>query len=90
MTYGFDISTAIKSLVDKILQINLLLVQVTNSKSLYNCLIHLKTIQEKRLIINVLYLQQAYKQRLITNIKWINREANPTNAMTKGKAYLAL
>jgi hypothetical protein len=46
--------------------------------------------QEKRLIIDVICLRQAYKQRLITDIKWIDGEANPADAITKGKACLAL
>jgi hypothetical protein len=46
--------------------------------------------QEKRLIIDVMCLWQAYKQHLITDVKWINREANLTDAITKGKACLAL
>jgi hypothetical protein len=90
MTHGFDISTAIKSLVNKILQINLLLIQVTDSKSLYNCLVRLGTMQEKRLIIDVMCLRQAYERRLITDVKWINEEANPADAITKDKACLAL
>jgi hypothetical protein len=56
MTHGFDISTAIKSSVDKILQINLPLIQVTDSKSLYDCLVRLGTMQEKRLMIDVMCL----------------------------------
>jgi hypothetical protein len=46
--------------------------------------------QEKRLIIDVMCLRQAYERRLITDVKWINREANPADAITKGKACLAL
>jgi hypothetical protein len=46
--------------------------------------------QEKRLIIDVMCLRQAYERRLITDVKWIDREANPADAMTKGKACLAL
>jgi hypothetical protein len=90
MTHGFDISTAIKFSVDKILQINLPLIQVTDFKSLYDCLVRLGTMQEKRLMIDVMCLRQAYERRLITNVKWINREANPADAITKGKACLAL
>jgi len=62
----------------------------TNSKSLYDCLVRLRTTQEKRLIINVMCLRQAYKRRQITEVKWINREANPANAIMKGKPYAAL
>jgi hypothetical protein len=36
---GFDIGTAIKSTIDKILQINLPLILYTDSKSLYDCLV---------------------------------------------------
>jgi len=43
MAYGFNIGVIIKSIVDKILQINLLLVLCTDSKSLYNCLVWLGT-----------------------------------------------
>jgi len=62
----------------------------TNSKSLYNCLVRLGTTQEKRLIIDVMCLQQAYERRQIMEVKWINGEANPTNAIIKGKPYAAL
>jgi hypothetical protein len=43
MAHGFDIGTAIKSTIDKILQVNLPLILYTNSKSLYNCLVRLGT-----------------------------------------------
>ena len=56
IAYGFDIGAAIKSIVDKILQVNLLLVLCTDSKSLYNCLVRLRTTQEKRLMIDVMCL----------------------------------
>jgi hypothetical protein len=46
--------------------------------------------QEKRLIIDVMCFQQAYERRLITDVKWIDREANPADVITKGKACLAL
>ena len=39
MAHGFNIAAAIKSTVDKVLQINLPLILYTNSKSLYDCLI---------------------------------------------------
>ena len=44
MAYSFDIAVAIKSIVDKVLQINLLLILYTDFKSLYNYLIRLGTI----------------------------------------------
>jgi hypothetical protein len=35
-------------------------------------------------------LQQAYKRRQITEVKWINGEANLTDAIIKGKPCIAL
>ena len=90
MGHGFDISTAIKTTVNRILQINLPLVLCTDSKSLYDCLVRLGTTQEKRLIIDVMCLRQAYERRLITEVRWIAGEANPADAITKGKLYPAL
>ena len=54
--HSFDISIAVKTMLDKILQINLPVILCTNSKSLYNCLIQLGTTQEKRLMIDVMGL----------------------------------
>ena len=39
IAYSFNIAIAIKSIVDKVLQINLPLVLYTDSKLLYNCFI---------------------------------------------------
>ena len=69
MAYRFNIRAIIKLIVDKILNINLLLIMCTDLKSLYNCLVRLGTTQEKRLIINVMCLRQAYKRREITEVK---------------------
>jgi hypothetical protein len=90
MAHGFDITVAIKSTVDKILQTNLPLALCTDSKSLYDCLVRLGTTQEKRRMIDVMCLRQAYERRQITEVKWIDGEANPADAMTKGKPYAAL
>ena len=34
-------------------------------------------------------LQQAYKRRQIIKVKWINKKANPIDAIAKGKPYTA-
>jgi len=39
IAHGFNIAVAIKSMVDKVLQINLPLMLCTDFKSLYNCLV---------------------------------------------------
>jgi hypothetical protein len=56
MAYGFNISTLVKSIIKRILEIKLLLVIYTDLKLLYKCLIKLETIREKYLIINIIYL----------------------------------
>jgi hypothetical protein len=61
MAHGFDMGVSVKSTVDRALQIDLPLVVYTDSKSLYECLVKLGTIQEKRLMIDVMCLRQAYE-----------------------------
>jgi hypothetical protein len=55
MAYGFNIGALVKSIINKVLEIELLLVIYINSKLLYKCLIKLDTIREKYLIINIIY-----------------------------------
>ncbi len=90
IVYRFDTSTLIKSIIKRVLKINLLLVLCTDSKSLYNCLIRLGTTQEKRLMINMICLRQAYEQYKITKVKQIQGNTNPANSITKDKPSSAL
>jgi hypothetical protein len=57
MAYGFNIAFVVKSTIDLILNTDMLLVLATDSKSLYDCLVKLGTMQEKRLIIDVMCLR---------------------------------
>ena len=41
-------------------------------------------------MIDIMCLQQAYKRRQITKVKQIDKEANPADAIMKGKPYMAL
>ena len=90
MAYGFDISMAIKSTVDKILGITVPIVLCTDSKSLYDCLVKLGTTAEKRLMIDIMCLRQAYERHEIAEVKWIKGSTNPADSMTKSKASGAL
>jgi hypothetical protein len=91
LAHGFDIAAVIKSTIQKILQLEQLpLVLCTDSKSLYDCLVKLGTTQEKRLMVDLMCLRQAYERREITEVKWINGEDNPADAMTKAKPCQAL
>ncbi|RFU31044.1 hypothetical protein B7463_g5287, partial [Scytalidium lignicola] len=90
MAYGFDMGAAIKSTIEGILEIDLLLVICTDSRSLYDCLVKLGTTQEKRLMIDVMCLRQAYERRQIAEVRWIEGTTNPADSMTKGKPSSAL
>jgi hypothetical protein len=61
MAHGFNISTLVKSIINRVLEMELLLVIYTDLKLLYKCLIKLGTTWEKYLIINIICLCQAYK-----------------------------
>ena len=54
--HNFNISAFIKFIINKVLEINLLLIIYINSKSLYEYLVKLGITREKRLIINIIYL----------------------------------
>ena len=90
LVHGLDIGVAIKTTIDRILQMELPLVLCTDSKSLYDCLVRLGTTQEKRLMIDVMSLRQAYERREIAEVKWIKGSTNPADSMTKLKASNAL
>jgi hypothetical protein len=91
MAYGFDIGATIKSTLEQILRIKTLtLLLCTDSKSLYDCLVKLGTTQEKRLMVDLMCLRQSYERREITEIKWIDGDNNPADAITKSKLCQAL
>jgi Reverse transcriptase (RNA-dependent DNA polymerase) len=88
--HGFDIAIAIKTTLDNILDTRTPLILCTDSKSLFDCLVRLGTTQEKRLMIDIMCLRQAYERRQITEVKWIDGDTNPADAMTKAKPCDAL
>ena len=90
MAYSFNISTVIKATVKLQLNISLPLIFYTDFKLIYKCLIKLETTQEKKLIINIICLRQLYKKHKIAEVKWIDRDSNPIDAITKNKLLSAL
>ena len=60
-----------------------LTVVYTDSYSLYECLVKLGTTKEKRLMIDIITLRQSYERRELTEVRWINGQDNPADAMTK-------
>ena len=74
----------------KLDQDTLQLVVFTDSKSLYDFLVKLGTIQEKQLMVDVMSLCQSYERQEITKVKWIYGHHNPADSMTKAKPSSAL
>ena len=92
MVAGFDIATALQSTINGITQAKtkVPLVLCTDSYSLYDCIIRLGTTAEKRLMIDIMGLRQSYERREIDEVRWIDGNCNPADAMTKEKACQAL
>jgi hypothetical protein len=68
MIHDFDVDSMLKATFTKMFDVVVLLILATNSKSLYNCLVRLRTTIEKRLMINVMTLRQFYERREITEM----------------------
>jgi hypothetical protein len=91
MTNEFDADSVIKSIIQRILNIfSLSMILLTDSRSLYDCLVKLDTTSEKRLMIDLMCLRQSYERREITEIRWIDDEFNSADIMTKGNPCQAL
>jgi len=86
MVHGFDMGIALKTTVERILKsLSIPLVICTDSRSLYDCLVKLGTTNEKRLMVDIMCLRQSYEKREIAEVRWINGNTNPADAMTKSK-----
>jgi hypothetical protein len=87
MVSGVDMALAISATINMITtQLGLLpppVIVCTDSYSLYECLVKLGTTKEKRLMIDVMALRQSYERRELTEVRWINGQDNPADAMTK-------
>jgi hypothetical protein len=86
MTHEFDAASIIKSIIQRILNIFFLsMILLTDSRSLYDCLVKLEITSEKRLMIDLMCLRQSYERRKITKIRWIDDNSNSVDARTKIK-----
>jgi hypothetical protein len=84
MTQKFDADSVIKSIIQRILNIfSLSMILLTDSWSLYDCLVKLEITIEKRLMMNFMYLRQSYERREIAEIRWIDENINSIDAMIK-------
>ena len=90
LIYKFNFEAILKTTIEKILRFNISLIVCINFRFLYQCLMKLKTIEKKRLMIDVINLRQSYERCEITEIKWIDENSNSTNVMIKNKIIFAL
>jgi hypothetical protein len=92
MIHDFDVESILKSILIKLLdkKISMSLILIFDSKSLYDCLIHLSITIEKRSMIDVMILCQFYERSEITKMIWIHDINNSTNSMIKIKSSTAL
>ncbi len=69
MVHDFDVDSVLKATLTKMFDVPISLTLVTDSKSLYDCLIRLEITIEKRLMIDVMALRQSYERREIIEVK---------------------
>jgi hypothetical protein len=84
------INTTIKIITDELRFTAIPTVVYTDSYSLYECLVKLGTTKEKRLMIDIMAIRQSYERRELQEIRWINGQDNPADAMTKSNPNKAL
>jgi hypothetical protein len=80
---AYAISTTLAMITDQLDIPQIPTILCTDSFSLYECLVKLGTTKEKRLMIDIMALRQSYERREIYEIRWINGQDNPADAMTK-------
>ena len=94
MTSGADMAIAIDSTIKQITeQLGLTPIPIivcTDSYSLYDLLVKLGNTKEKRLMIDVMALRQSYERRELQEVRWINGNDNPADALTKSSPNTAL
>jgi hypothetical protein len=84
------INTTIKMIMDQLGFTSIPIIVCTDSYSLYECLVKLGTTKEKRLMIDIMAIRQSYERRELQEIRWINGQDNPADAMTKSNPNRAL
>jgi hypothetical protein len=85
MTNDFDIESMIKSTMKRILNVFIFLILLTDSRSLFDCLIKLWTTSEKRLMSDLMCLRQSYERGEKAEIRWIDEEINSIDVMIETK-----
>jgi hypothetical protein len=87
---AISIGTTLKMITDRLKLSVIPTIVCTDSYSLYECLVKLGTTKEKRLMIDIMALRQSYERRELFEIRWINGQDNPADALTKASPNKAL
>src|ERR1700712_661422 len=94
MVGGVDIAiclaTTLRMITSKLDLPDVPVLVCTDSYSLYECLVKLGTTKEKRLMIDIMALRQSYEKRELAEVRWIDGQDNPADAMTKSVPNKAL
>lgn len=78
-----SLSTTMKLITEQLGFDDIPTIICTDSFSLYECMVKMGTTKEKQLLIDILGIRQSYERREISEIRWINGDDNPADAMTK-------
>jgi len=87
---AISISTTLNMVISKLRLPNIPTIVCTDSLSLYECMIKLGTTREKRLMIDIMAIRQSYERRELSEVRWIDGDSNPADAMTKANLNKAL
>jgi len=94
ITVGIDIAISISTTLNLIIrQLGIDAIPTviyTDSFSLYEYIVKLGTIREKRLIIDIIVIRQSYERRELSKIRWITSESNLADTIIKSAANKAL
>ena len=87
MTFAdaFDMAYAMKNDLHNMTSLDIPIVMLTDSLSLFDVITKAKITSEKRLMIDVKVVKDAYQRNELHNIGFIRSEYNPADALTKVK-----
>jgi hypothetical protein len=94
MAYSVDIAVVIRTIINKIINRLRLpkafVVVCINFLFLYEYFVKLGTIKEKRLMIDIMVLRQIYERQKVFDVRWIDDDDNPADAVIKADLNRAL
>ena len=88
--YGYVLKETVRAIARRLDFPQPPLVLCTDSYSLYECLVKMGTTIEKRLMIDIMGLRESYEGKEIDEVRWIQGDGNPADAMTKASPNRAL